>query len=197
MNREDIAERVNLFGVPTGQEASAINALFKRDVVGFLIQGDNLLGLDRVFLNLALLKELGIYESTLLHAYISTRTNNYGFSLSSLIFLFRLADRGRLRACGDPVPHAGLITLYRGVAGRGAARRVRGLSWTGKIEKAIWFANRAASMGLQDAAVYEATVPIDCILAYTNSRDEDEYLVALSPSIKTRKLARAEWIDRQ
>src|SRR6266511_1909234 len=113
----------------------AAEAIAAGDVTGFLCRADNMRGLDLVTDNLRVLKSRGIYEEALLHAFSMPRTNNASFPLDYLRALFlHLADRDRLRAAGDPLPGPGPFTLYRGVSGRGAARRIRGLSWTADLD---------------------------------------------------------------
>ena len=82
------------------------------------------------------------------------------------------------------------IPCYRGVAGRGAARRIRGLSWTGSLECATWFAKRAADLGWADPAVFQAVVSDSEVLSYTNDRREDEYIVRLSPQTRVKRYKR-------
>ena len=84
-------------------------------------------------------RERGVYEAVLLYAFMATSLNNRSWSTAELVDMFRRADPIKLRAAGDPLPGAGPFTVYRGVAGRGPARRVRGLSWTDDVEKAAWF----------------------------------------------------------
>jgi hypothetical protein len=84
-----------------------------------------------------------------------------------------------LRSAGDPVPD-GMLKLYRGVAGRGRARHVRGSSWTGTLDMARWFAGRAAAGGAADPAVYQIDVASKDVLVHLGKetgRSEDEYLV--------------------
>jgi hypothetical protein len=64
--------------------------------------------------------------------------------------------------------------VYRGVAGYGEHRRVRGISWTGDLERAKWF---AARWDLHDPAVYTVTVSKSTLLSYLDQRKEDEYLL--------------------
>jgi hypothetical protein len=92
--------------------------------------------------------------------------------------MLNIADRKKLQSMGDPLPeNKDTYTLYRGIAGKGAARRKYGHSWTGTLETAIWFAQR---LYFDKPVVYKADVPKDCICFYTNERDEDEY-VCLTP----------------
>jgi hypothetical protein len=104
--------------------------------------------------------------------------------------LHRLVARAnpkRLRAAGDPLPGIGPFTLNRGVAGRARGRRIHGLSWTSSQRVAAWIANRAASWGLPDPAVYVITVPTRAVLAYHNDRQEEEFLVRVPPHIWARR----------
>jgi len=117
---------------------------------------DNVHGVALVWRNQGVLKVQGAYEPALLSAWIDTRTNHHYVPRWVVDDLFRSADRERLRAAGDPLPSVGPFTLYRGVSGRGRARRVRGISWTSSLEKAIWFAHRFASLG--DPAVFRLVV---------------------------------------
>ena len=121
-----------------------------------------------------LLRFLDLYEDALLLAYMGCSLNNHDFPLDSLRFLFDWADRERLRASGEPLPGPGPFILYRGVAGKGPARRVRGISWTRSVERARWFANQA---GLHDPGVYRVEVEETSVLVYINVRQEDEFLI--------------------
>jgi len=60
---------------------------------------------------------------------------------------FFQADRARLRALGDALPGPGPFTLFRGVAGRGAKRRVRGLSWINAM-RPVWDSRRSIERSL-------------------------------------------------
>src|SRR5207244_1151551 len=123
--------------------------------------------LDLLAANAALLTELDIYERGLLVALFGSRTNNYA-RRDMALSLIRQANRGKLLAAGDPLPGPGPFTLYRGVAGRGPARQVRGLSWTGSLETARWFARRYPGLG--DPAVFTAVVQANDVLSYTHAR---------------------------
>jgi hypothetical protein len=127
--------------------------------------------------NRALL-DLGLYEAALLLGLTMSQLNNANWNQQSLSWLVSLADRARLRAAGDPLPGPGPFTVYRGVAGPGPARRVRGLSWTLSLPIAAWFARRASNtFQLDDPAVYRLTVEDGRVLAYDNNRREEEILV--------------------
>jgi hypothetical protein len=80
------------------------------------------------------------------------------------------------------------VTVYRGVAGRGSARRVRGLSWTFSLEVAAWFAHRGSTIfRLPDPAVYQLIVPEHQVLAYSDGRREGELLVLCDASSRPRR----------
>lgn len=181
-------ENLWLDPIPPKLRDSAAAALDDGDLIGFFIKASNEHSLSLVYKNMFVLQERGLYEKALLHAFIATRTNNHGWPLDVIRFLFDIADRDRLFEAGDPLPGPGPFTLYRGVAGRGRARRVRGFSWTASLDKAWWFAERFAV----DAAVFQVTVSIVDVLAYSNEREEQEFLVSLPDSVKPVRIKEKE-----
>jgi hypothetical protein len=173
--------------VPDPLRAQARRAFVAGDTLGLLILASNEAWLAIVIENAELLKLEGLYEAALLHAWCGTRTNNVEHSLDGLRWLFHEADRARLLALGDPLPEGEYFTLYRGVAGQGAARRVKGLSWTASREQARWFANRFPH--LPDPAVYAARVRrVDVYVRLASARDEDEYVCLLPASCRPRRI---------
>ena len=163
---------------------TAMAAVQRGDAVGFLCC-DNIQSLDLVAGNLQRLRAIGLYEAALLSAFTATRTNNLRWPMGELLWLFDTADRARLRVAGDALPGPGPFSLYRGVAGRWPGRRVRGLSWTGSLERAQWFASR---FSLEHPAVYRATVSDDHVLAYVNDRNEQEFIVRLPSSVRPKRM---------
>ncbi len=179
--------------IPSGLlRANAVAALDAGDAGGFLVTASNEYGLDLVYFNMTELQARGLYERALLDAFIDTRTNNRHWPLRELMGMFEIADRERLRAAGDPLPGPGPFTIYRGVAGRGRARRVRGLSWTRSLERAQWFADRGPWFGLKDPAVFRVTVEANDVLAYCNGsyREEEEFIVLLPESARPIRVTR-------
>ena len=138
--------------------------------------------------NAFLLREHGMYEKALEYTYTTGRAPVEGWEL-----IFSMADRERLRKCGDTLPHAGPFTVYRGVAGRGRQRAVKHFSWTGTLDVARWFAGRASyidgHISLPDPAVFVVTVPVSEVLFYTNDRNEDEYVLS-TETLRPRRFER-------
>jgi len=132
----------------------AIAALNEGDVGGFLILSEhgNQYHLHIVWQNIDELKIRGLYEKALLSAFIATRTNNHHYPQSLMELMFALADRDLLLTAGDPLPGPGPFTIFRGVSGRTRARRIKGISWTGSLERAQWFAEREEYFGLAERA---------------------------------------------
>lgn len=64
------------------------------------------------------------------------------------------------------------VTVYRGVTSYNA-EKVKALSWSLDYDKAKWFAHRFG----EDGKVYEAQIDKEHILAYFNSRNEQEVIV--------------------
>jgi hypothetical protein len=170
--------------------AQSMAALNAGNVIGFLIGSEhgNGYSVDIVQANLSQLLDRGLYEQAPVQASVSTSTNHVYRELDELAHLFALADRDRLHAAGQSLPHDGPFTVYRGVAGCGEHRRVCGISWTGNLERAKWFARRC---DLHDPAVYTVTVPKNTVLSYVDQRKEDEYLL-WSYGLPTPKRVRGE-----
>lgn len=142
------------------------------DVWRLMLLLDNEYGMAFVVDNRRWLKAIGEYEKALLEAYTGCRTNHFIHSPSLLKLLFRFADRARLLTVA-PLPCNGPFRVFRGVSGRGKARRVHGISWTADKERAIWFAKR---MSLEQPAVFEAVIHAEHCYAYMNDREEQEFL---------------------
>jgi hypothetical protein len=119
------------------------------------------------------LKGRGIYEECLYFAFTQAKSNHSDWPEKVLDWLFRLADPPRLRAAGEALPGPGPFRVYRGVAGMGRARRLRGYSWTGSLDVACWFATRRR---LQSPAILTAVVGEEEVLAYHDGRDEQEFI---------------------
>jgi hypothetical protein len=154
-----------------------IQALVNGDPLGFLSSTtEGSTGwLFTVAENIRLLKTLGIYEEALLEAFMGTRTNNAAWSVKQLLVLFNEMNPDRLAAL-RPIPLGESFRVYRGVAGPKGSRRVRGLSWTGSVECAAWFATWFAGED-SDPAVYVASVSRDDVWWHEPDRDEDEFVV--------------------
>lgn len=156
------------------------------DVMTFM---SNQTGLVFVADNLHLLIKRGTYEECLLSAYTGCRVNWSGQSLHGLAFMFRIANREKLLSLGDPLPLGSHLTVFRGVAGIGRARRVRGLSWTADPHCAAWFAARFVKTGmLGDAAVFTITARRDDVLCYVDDRSEQEFLIFPHSGVKPKRV---------
>ncbi len=133
-------------------------------------------GLIFVHDNCIRLRAKGTYEDCLIDAYTRCKVNWQRWNIDELYYLFELADREKLRNCGDPIPSQETFLLYRGVAGKGRSRKVRSLSWTSNPSCAAWFAMR---FDRDDPAVFSVSVRREEILCYLGESfgDEDEYLI--------------------
>jgi hypothetical protein len=172
--------------IPHSLRDQAQQAVAEGDALNFLCKASNEDGLELVIRNMQQLKKSGIYEATLLEAFTGTRTNNRWCPVDTLRDLFLCGERERFLAAGDALPEGDKFSLYRGVAGRGAARRVRGLSWTANRERAEWFAKRAF---LHDPAIYTVMANRSDIWAYTNQREEEEFIVLLPAQARVKRIA--------
>lgn len=174
------------------QRQEVAEAFRDGDVGRFLMSLDNVFALGHVVANMSPLRRRGILEPCLVWAYTSTRTNNCGIPSSEIERAFRGCDRKRLREEGDDLPADGQLTIYRGVAGPRATRRVRGLSWTLDLDRACWF---AARLYLDDPAIYSAKVRPDEVFFYTDGRGEQE--VVARPRACQRLDFHCEEIERR
>jgi hypothetical protein len=174
--------------IPGEFRDAALARLVAGNGEGWLFYTNNMYGLELVWRNFRALRERGLYEQALLTAYQSVRTNTRGQVAE---FLFCNADKAKLRSLGAPLPHPGPFRLYRGVAGKGRARNVRGLSWTESFDVAKWFAERFARPDcnlLASPAVFEVTVPESAVLAYLTDRKEEEFIVLLEREMEPRRV---------
>ena len=170
----------------------AMKEFENRHAFGLLVLMPNTDNMAFVVDNRFQLQNAGIYELALTYAYTASRTNNRNISFPLLKSLFNSANREKLLAAGDPLPSGKRFTLYRGVAGRGAARRVKGFSWTRDLEQAIWFAKRFAPAG--DPAVFTAEAARSEVYFYTNERQEDEFVFLAKEAKRVRVEALAATI---
>ncbi len=192
MRRERDPDRLWLDAIAPVSRPGAVKAIEAGDVVGFLIAASPECSLTLVYRNFQYLLHRGLYEEALLKAFVATRANNHGWSVKDLKFLFYLADKERLRRAGDQLPGPGPFVIYRGVAGRGRARRVRGYSWTASKHQAWWFASRFSTFmpdRFPDPAVFCVTVEASDVLTYSNERYEEEFLVSLPPVARPKRVA--------
>ena len=114
----------------------------------------------------------------LAHAWVSSENPNQdtNVSLETAVQWFREADKKVLMTKEDYAYYQSLpqtITAYRGVA---EGRNPKGLSWTCNRKTAEWFANRF-SRGNKGGYVQTVTVDKSCVLAYFNTRNEDELVL--------------------
>lgn len=96
--------------------------------------------------------------------------------LRSVISWFKKADQHAMMSDQEYGKYSSFpktMTVYRGVA---VGRNPRGLSWTSNMDVAKWFANRF-NHGTRQGYVQAAEVKKEHILAYFNSRDEDEIVI--------------------
>jgi hypothetical protein len=86
--------------------------------------------------------------------------------------------------CGDAPRPDKPTTLYRGTA---HSRWSRGVSWTGDINVARFFAD-GGRFGPQGGFVYTVVAPPDVILGRFNDREEDEYVLDIDLLPRIRRL---------
>lgn len=115
------------------------------------------------------------YGKFLAHCWVRQENPNQDVNvpLRLAIKFFRKAEKRHLMEPDEYKVYKDMpdsITVYRGVA---KGRERYGLSWTGNREKAEWFMGRFGEGGM----LLRATVSKKDILAYFNSRSEEEVVV--------------------
>ena len=129
-----------------------------------------------------------VYTELFVNAYTGVQFNTRKIEARTLELLFSLVDRDKARAI-FPSPVDLPEKIYRGVSGHGRARRIRGYSWTGDIEKAKWFATRYP---LFSPAVLEVDPSGVEIVAYSNDRKEDEYICVVPDDVQPKTILKLE-----
>jgi hypothetical protein len=96
------------------------------DVQGWLACDDSDSGMKHVWDNRFVLRTMGLYE----HALILAVQCGTWHRRADRRAMFDFGSRPALRLAGNPLPPGDRFTVYRGVAGEGHDRLVRGYSWT-------------------------------------------------------------------
>lgn len=114
----------------------------------------------------------------LAHAWVSSENPNQDVNvpIKTSVKWFREADKKVLMTKDEYRYYQSLpqtITAYRGVA---VGRNPKGLSWTCNLKTAEWFANRFNQVG-KSGYVQSVVVDKSCVLAYFNTRNEDELVL--------------------
>jgi hypothetical protein len=110
--------------------------------------------------------------------WVESENPNQDANVDSLMAIswFKIADKNFMMSEDELNVFNNLpenLTIYRGV---GVGRKKMGLSWTENYIKAVWFAGRFNRDGKQ-GYVLKAEINKNGILAYFNSRNEDELVV--------------------
>ena len=149
---------------------------FERDLTKLLFQAfgytDHLPFFVFAFLidNAEYLQDNGIFEEAITNAYTMTEAIEDQDLVHNLFA--RHADIDKLKKLSDQHDHTFPTTLYRGVKNT----RANGISWTGRIEVAAWFAQRNIYVE-GTPRIYKVHAQEDRVLYYTNGRKEDEFLL--------------------
>jgi hypothetical protein len=190
MKWELLSRNLTLDQIDESLHAQAREAFIDGNAQGFLVWADGPCRLPFFIENWWQLQERGIYEASLLYAWVSPSLNHHLIPDSHIKELFDTADRGKLLEAGDPLPDGDSFMVYRGVAGTSRNRRVDGYSWTLNLLQASQFANR---FDLPDPRIYQATVRRHEILAYADGSWRNEQEVICRPKgIQNRRLTHRE-----
>jgi len=136
--------------------------------------------IDVVIDNDKTLRKAGLLEDAFVDAWCMAKNGIPNWDITFTHAFFSTLCPERLRAAGDPLPEGSCFEVFRGVAGYGTARRVRGYSWTGDLTIARHFARlRAERYRLPGPAVYRARIRREHVFAYIDEsgRNEQEFLL--------------------
>lgn len=130
-----------------------------------------------------ILNDLSIDDMSdlLAHAWTTSENPNgdVNVSLNTIVRWFNKANKRILMDSEEYSVYSSLpdtFEIYRGV---GVNRNPEGLSWTRSKKTAEWFANRY-NVGKKCGYVQAAIANKKDVLAYFNSRDEDEIVISIS-----------------
>ena len=127
------------------------------------------------------------FAELLADAWVSSENPNQDVNVNipTLTKWFKKANKRLLMTEEDYDVYTGLeseMTIYRGVA---VGRNPKGLSWTMNYDKAAWFANRFNTAD-KKGYIQEATIKKESVLAYFNTRDEEEIVANVKDVINLR-----------
>jgi len=102
----------------------------ERDIYGILFLMPSEDRLDFIWNNVRPLIDTGAYERALFNAYVGVNMNmiHSRFTRNDLLYLFKQGRRETLRECGNPLPHKGPFTVYRGVVDASIKESIRRIS---------------------------------------------------------------------
>jgi hypothetical protein len=144
---------------------------------------------DIVVDNYSVLRRAGVLEEALIQAWSG---NKYGKNWDDNFFrlVFSNLDKSKLRQASDPLPEGEVFTIYRGVNGPEAMRRVRGYCWS--LDKAVARFFSKDNFAPIDPAVYRGKIQREHILAYIHESGRREQEVIVLPEHVT-ELERLGW----
>ncbi|TKB07677.1 hypothetical protein [Desulforhopalus sp. IMCC35007] len=130
-------------------------------------------------------KKRGVYEIGLFMVINGMNMNFIScvYPAKVLLDLLKDADQEKLQRCGDRLPFADSIEVYRGVINDNDKSSINRCSWTLNKNVAAWFAVESSrnDRGKNDKpAVYKRIASPEAIFYYNNERKEQE--VVLDPN---------------
>lgn len=158
----------------------------KGDVGGVLSSMDSHMYFDFIFDNIIAIRCCGLIKEFVSYAYVGTKNNLSSYPLNLFRHLFSFCNKDALRKLNDPFEVKPFYDLYRGVSGKGRARRLRGYSWTSSLDTAKFFSIR---MNLANPSVFTTRVKYDDIYFYTNNREENEFVCHIPPDAKLTRVS--------
>lgn len=172
---------LKLYHVPMPLRRNARKEFKDGDAVAFVGMAPSQAAMTLVLENAYPLLKRGILEKAFMAGYVAGRVASLALlNDTDMKFLLDLCDKKKLLEAGDPLPRAEKFVLYRGVADANDAKAIRRWSWTSSQRRAWRFAEDASETHkTANPAVFRLEVKRKQILAYTNQRQEQEFIVEL------------------
>jgi len=160
----------------------ALRGLREGDVGPFFDSTDSNGSMLLFMRNVGMFQQRGLFEKALLSAWSNQKHNFVFFGDEKYRWDSFLRDRllecnrEKLMECSDALPEGEMLTVYRGVSGKGRMRALRGISWSLSMDVARFFGR----YGFRPA-LYRTTVKRSDVFAYINEsgRNEQEVLLLL------------------
>ena len=167
--RDALRRALDLTLFPEIAEERAIDAIRNMDAIKFLALAPPEHRLTILYQNQDIIGRCNIMEDAFARAAFYYRVGN-SQDHAILGSLIPRLNRVRLKKLSSSLPGVGPWTIYRGVAGKGRARRERGYSWTLDHERAQYFAGRSAD--LDSPSILRAVVQEKHILFYSDIKKD-------------------------
>jgi hypothetical protein len=172
----------------TDRERQAEEAFIAGDLERWLGLSGDAPRSDLVLSRAADLRSRGVYEAAAVLAFTMDCESERRASEASILRMFMLADRERLRLAGASHPK-GPWQAFRGVCGHGRARRINGFSWSASLNLACWDALKDDAA---NPAIFYRILEDDELYFFSDRKYQGELICVPCPTPPKRYRIRVE-----